>query len=83
MTKQSVWRFEDATDDGKDVLVYDPGGRGSDLQVFTFERSVTAEEATTLAKEELGFAKERPYLAESFATAAFDAEEGERWEICD
>ncbi|MFT4890429.1 MAG: hypothetical protein ACI9YT_001344 [Halobacteriales archaeon] len=83
MTRQSVWRFEDATDDGRDVLVYDSGERGSDLQVFTFERSVTAEEATAMANEEHGFAKERPYLAESFATAAFDAEDGERWEICD
>lgn len=83
MTKQSVWRFEDATEDGKDVLVYDSGERGSDLQVFTLERTVTAEEATQMAEDELGFAKERPYLAQSFVQAAFDAGDGERWEICD
>jgi len=83
MAKQSVWRFENATDDGRDVLIYDSGERGSDLQVFTLDRSVTAEEATHLAKDELGFAKERPYLAQSFAQAAFDAEDGDRWEICE
>ncbi|MFQ3295488.1 MAG: hypothetical protein ACI8VE_002576, partial [Natrialbaceae archaeon] len=32
---------------------------------------------------ELGFAKQRPYLAQSFVQAAYDAEEGTRWEICD
>jgi len=83
MSTRSVWRFEDATDDGRDVLVYDSGERGSDLQVFTLDRAVTAEEATTTAKDELGFAKERPYLAQSFAQAEFDVEDGERWEICD
>ncbi|HKL30117.1 MAG TPA: hypothetical protein VJ898_12745 [Natrialbaceae archaeon] len=83
MSKRSVWRFEDATEDGKDVLVYDPGGRGSDLQVFTQDRTVSAEEATSTAEEGLGYAKERPYLAESFAQAAFEVDDGERWEICD
>lgn len=83
MSTQSVWRFEEATEDGRDVLVYDSGERGSDLEVFTLDRTVTAEEATNEAEEELGFAKQRPYLAQSFVQAAYDAEDGTRWEICD
>jgi butyrate kinase len=82
-SERSLWWYTGATDEGKDVLIFDPGHESSDLHVYTHEKSIHAEDVQQMANEELGKSHDRASLAEDLAELEFGESNGKRYSIED
>lgn len=83
MSERSVWWIRNATEDGKDVLIFDPGYDSGDLHVYVHKKSIPAKEIEAKAKKQFGQGRERSLLAKDLARLEFDTTSVMRYQITD
>ncbi len=83
MPEKSLWLFRGATDDGKNVLIFDPGYESGDLHIYTQEKSVPGKEVQQKAEEELGQSYDPPYRGQDLGKLEFGETHGKRWKVQD
>jgi hypothetical protein len=83
MPERTLWLFRSATEQGKDVLVFDPGAETADLHVYTHEKSVPAEEVKKRAERRLGHSHDSPFLGKDLGKLEFGKTHGKQWTIQD
>jgi hypothetical protein len=81
MPERNLWWFRGVTEDGNDVLIFDPGHESADLHVYTHEESIPAEDVHEMANEELGHSHDQPYLAQDLAELKFGKAHGKRYSL--
>lgn len=81
--ERSLLWLRGATDEGKDVLIFNSGAEPGDLHIYTHEKSVGAKDVQNRAEEELGYSKDQPFLDQDLGELEFGKGNGKRWKLID